>query len=277
MRVVLHYKGGKGSGNFGHHGRPGLIGGSMPFYGVTRGRTLFEARETAKKIGATQLMESNLKTAPGIIAKNVLSWDKALGRDDTTTTEAEIAANWKRNFRKEKAFDDIPESRQLVIQNAINDNSQNKEYQKYLDKYQNGEDLVIMRNYEYPDQSYMARRMGVTQVSNSDTWELYGTPTVNKVPTGGKYTIYEELGFAGVLRHEFAHEVLRANRSSFEHIQKIFSTHFDEIEKSITSYAKKNMDEMFCESFAIITSTKYNRNKFPSWFWKLEDEVKGML
>jgi hypothetical protein len=30
MKGKLHYKGGKGSGNFGHTGRKGLVGGSAP-------------------------------------------------------------------------------------------------------------------------------------------------------------------------------------------------------------------------------------------------------
>jgi len=93
---------------------------------------------------------------------------------------------------------------------------------------------------------------------------------VSKV-TLGEFTTDPSL--TGAYRHEYAHRVYRHSnwetRSAWSHA----CTELDDVGKSISTYAKTNVEEGFCEAFSAYTHPKYARGMLPANVEKVFDDL----
>jgi hypothetical protein len=87
-------------------------------------------------------------------------------------------------------------------------------------------------------------------------------------------------GLTSVLRHEKGHKL---SQQLYEHHKEWWSefTHrvagIEDLEKKLTKYATKNIDETFAELFAVITAPAYESAHFPAEIVSLERFVLKKL
>lgn len=106
MRAIIIQKGGKGSGNWGHAGRPGKIGGSAPQSGVGAAMSL----RTGKTAKIRQAQAANVQP-PNNIRQNIEIAAKARQYHDVTDVEYLDSINYPEDYREPMnvmdSFDDL--------------------------------------------------------------------------------------------------------------------------------------------------------------------------
>lgn len=256
-----------------------------------------EAAAWAKERGVQQLptkTQEAVELITGGVAASIAKMQKDnpdFFKDNPPPPQNEIAANYTKELRSRKstwngkaALTDLSPELMTEAQNAINANSLNGRFQGVVEKM--GPQRVVVRHGEKSGRGAAEYRGGVTYVFDDDSVRNLDLKQREKyagskpTPEPGKFFhMTETEGLESTLRHEYGHQVMdflgRTKQREFQQIYNRLGQ--NKIKEGLTTYAAANHDELFAETFALITHPKYKRAAYPDWVGELDDTITGWV
>jgi hypothetical protein len=229
MKLIIVKKGGSGSGDFGHSGRPGEVGGSSGGHGSSSEKIL--STETTRYGSCWRKLKNLSKDTTFFI----------IDKGDLSPTKLSQAAAMRTEY------DRIAKSFPVVSASGVSEVHLQSEEEHEGEKFAQGVTGVTITAF------------GTVNIHAQDDAPVSDNYILGRKGNKGQSGVVDA-SLTGAFRHEIGHMVAYSHEQTFAEfkgiVTKLGRTYLG---KNVSTYgSKQGADELFAEAFSAFTHTNYS-------------------